>query len=94
MTRTRGKKNTVARAHPELLRDSAATAIAHFLEQLDGETCSDIYELVMAQVEEPLLRAVLDHTNGNQSRAAALLGLNRGTLRTKLRRHGIVDSSD
>ncbi len=73
-----------------LLRESAAAAIAHFLDSLDGETCIDLHDMVMSQVEEPLLRAVLAHTQGNQSKAAAMLGLNRGTLRTKLRRHGLL----
>ena len=73
-----------------LLRDSAATAVAQFLNSLDGETCVDLHDMVMSQVEEPLLRAVLAHTQGNQSKAAAMLGLNRGTLRTKLRRHGLL----
>lgn len=77
-----------------LLKDSVAESITRFLEQLDGETCVDLYDMVLTQVEEPLLRAVLEHTDGNQSKAAAMLGLNRGTLRTKLRRHGLTPSSD
>jgi Fis family transcriptional regulator len=44
----------------------------------------------MSQVEEPLLRAVLEATGGNQSRAAAMLGLNRGTLRTKLKHYKLI----
>ena len=46
--------------------------------------------MVMAQVEEPLLRAVMKATCGNQSKAAAMLGLNRGTLRTKLRHYKLL----
>jgi Fis family transcriptional regulator len=77
-----------------LLKDSVTQAIEVFLEQLDGETCIGLYDMVLGQVEEPLLRAVMAHTEGNQSRAAAMLGLNRGTLRTKLRRHGLLAPSD
>lgn len=77
-----------------LLRDSVEAAIAQFLRELEGESCVDLYDMVLAQMEEPLLRVVLEHTDGNQSRAAALLGLNRGTLRTKLRRYGLLASSD
>jgi Fis family transcriptional regulator len=49
-----------------------------------------LYDLVLREVEEPLLKAVLDYTEGNQVRAADILGINRGTLRKKLRLHGIA----
>jgi len=48
-----------------------------------------LYRLVLAEVEPPLLTAVLDYCQGNQSRAAQLLGMNRGTLRKKLVHYGI-----
>ena len=50
----------------------------------------DSFGLVLAEVEAPLLRCVLDHTGGNQSLAAQVLGLNRGTLRKKMRRYGLL----
>ena len=81
------EKNTVA---PRPLRESAKEIITHFFEQLDGATCSDLHALVLAQVEEPLFRAVLQETGGNQSKAAAMLGLNRGTLRKKLRQYHLI----
>ena len=71
------------------LRDSAADAITHFLGEID-EQHTDLYNMVIAQVEEPLLAAVMKHTHDNQSQASKLLGLNRGTLRKKLRRYGLV----
>ena len=78
------------RSGPPPLKDSAAEAIAHFLATLDGESCIDLYDMVLSQIEEPLLREVLDYTQHNQSHAAAMLGLNRGTLRKKLRQHGLL----
>ena len=84
------KKSLEQSAGPPPLRDSAAEAIAHFLSTLDGEACSDLYNMVLHQVEEPLLRAVLDYTQQNQSHASAMLGLNRGTLRKKLRQYGLL----
>ena len=42
-------------------------------------------QLVIGEVEKPLFRAVLTYTNGNQSEAAEILGINRGTLRKKLK---------
>jgi Fis family transcriptional regulator len=46
----------------------------------------------MQLVEKPLLEITLTHTRGNQTKAAEILGLNRGTLRTKLKAHGIIVS--
>ena len=87
----RRKKNP---SGPQPLRDSASEAIGHFLQTLDGEPCSELYEMVLQQVEEPLFKAVLDYTQHNQSHAAAMLGLNRGTLRKKLRQHGLLAESE
>ena len=87
----RRKKNL---SGPQPLRDSASEAIGHFLQTLDGEPCSELYEMVLHQVEEPLFKAVLDYTQHNQSHAAAMLGLNRGTLRKKLRQHGLLAESE
>ena len=87
----RRKKNP---SGPQPLRDSASEAIGHFLETLDGEPCSELYDMVLQQVEEPLFKAVLDYTQHNQSHAAAMLGLNRGTLRKKLRQHGLLGESE
>ena len=79
---------------PPPLKDSAAEAIAHFLATLDGESCIDLYDMVLRQIEEPLLREVLDYTQHNQSHAATMLGLNRGTLRKKLRQYGFLSEAD
>lgn len=79
---------------PPPLKDSAAEAIAHFLATLDGESCIDLYDMVLSQIEEPLLREVLDYTQHNQSHAATMLGLNRGTLRKKLRQYGLISEPE
>ena len=54
---------------------------------------TNVYELVMAEVEPELLKAVMRHTNNNQSKAANVLGLNRATLRKKLHRYNIIEKS-
>jgi Fis family transcriptional regulator len=78
-------------AAPELtLRRHAERALQDYFAHLDGHPPAGLYDLVLREVEEPLLRAVLDHCGGNQSQAAALLGLNRGTLRKKLRDFGLT----
>jgi len=55
-----------------------------YFQDLDGHGTQDLYRLVLETVEPPMLRAVLRHTDGNQTRAAQILGINRGTLRKKL----------
>ena len=71
------------------LRECVARAVRRYLSDLDGDTPDDLYELVLTEVEAPLLREVLHWAGGNQSKAAAALGMNRATLRKKLRQHGI-----
>jgi len=72
------------------LAESVEEALERYLEQLDGEPACDLYEVVLAEVERPLLRCVMAHVGHNQSRAAALLGLSRGTLRKKRKSYGII----
>ena len=59
------------------------------LPNLNGHKPAHLYDMVLREVEEPLFRAVLDYSAGNQCRAAAILGINRGTLRKKLRQFGL-----
>ncbi len=86
--------STHRQSGPPPLKNSAAEAIAHFLATLDGESCIDLYDMVLRQIEEPLLREVLNYTQHNQSHAATMLGLNRGTLRKKLRQYGLLSEAD
>lgn len=74
------------------LRAQTASALDIYFNNLDGHTPGELYNLVMSQVEEPLFRAVLGYVDGNQSRAAEVLGINRGTLRKKLREYGLHDA--
>ena len=71
------------------LRSHAEQALDSYFASLNGHAPAHLYELVLREVEEPLFRAVLDYVEGNQSRAADMLGINRGTLRKKLRHYGI-----
>ena len=72
------------------LKTAAEDASRQFIETLDGEETVEFYNLVLAEVEEPLLRVVMEYTANNQSRAATMLGLNRGTLRKKLRQYDLL----
>jgi Fis family transcriptional regulator len=71
------------------LRSMTEQALDSYFTSLNGHAPGRLYDLVMREVEEPLFRAVLDYAEGNQSRAAEVLGINRGTLRKKLRTYGI-----
>lgn len=77
-------------AAPAVLRDVVAHSVRRYLHDLRDHETDDLYEVVLREIEAPLFREVLRHYDGNQSRAAATLGLNRATLRKKLRAHGIV----
>jgi len=72
------------------LRTHAEHALNDYFASLNGHRPARLYDLVLREVEEPLLKAVLDYTEGNQVRAADILGINRGTLRKKLRQLGIA----
>ena len=56
----------------------------------EGEPVSELYQMVLAEMEIPLLEKVLEYPRGNQTKAAELLGLNRGTLRKKLKQYGLL----
>ena len=75
---------------PGSLRDSAASAMERYFLDLDGQTTTDLYAVVMAEVEPPLLSAVMKYNRQNQSKAAAMLGVNRATLRKKLKQYDLL----
>ena len=64
-------------------------AIEGYFKDLDGETASGVYDMVINCVEKPMLESVLTRVRGNQTHAAQMLGLNRNTLRKKMKAHGI-----
>lgn len=73
------------------LHDSVRQALENYLGQLKGSLPTNLYELILAEVEAPLMEAVMEYTKNNQSRAAIVLGLSRGTLRKKLKLYGMLD---
>lgn len=73
------------------LHDSVRQSLENYLNLHKGQLPSNLYELILAEVEAPLLEAVMEYTKNNQSRAAILLGLSRGTLRKKLKQYGMLD---
>ena len=71
------------------LRNHAEQCLHDYFASLNGHRPAQLYDMVLREVEEPLFKAVLDYVEGNQSRAAGILGINRGTLRKKLRQFGL-----
>jgi len=61
-----------------------------YFKQLDGENPTDIYNMVLKEVELPLLEIVMKQCGDNQSKASKILGINRGTLRNKLKEHNLL----
>ncbi|MBY5268804.1 helix-turn-helix domain-containing protein [Spiribacter salinus] len=65
--------------------------VTSYFEQLDGHSCCDLHRMVIEEAEAPLFETVMHACGGNQTRAAEALGINRGTLRKKLRQYGLDD---
>ncbi|MFT5578890.1 MAG: Fis family transcriptional regulator [Paraglaciecola psychrophila] len=74
----------------QTLRDSVAVALNNYFAHLDGQAVTDVYEMVLSEVEAPLLEEVMKYTRNNQTKASTLLGLNRGTLRKKLKQYDLL----
>lgn len=69
------------------LREHVFETLRIYFHNLGGQAPSNLYDLVRREVEPPLLEIVMQFTDGNQTRAAEILGINRGTLRKKLRQY-------
>ena len=72
------------------LRDSVHLALNNYFRQLDGQPVTDVYQMVLSEIEAPLFESVMAYTKDNQTKASQVLGLNRGTLRKKLKQYGLL----
>jgi Fis family transcriptional regulator len=77
-----------ASAQPSL-RECVAQVVRRYLRDLGDHPAEDLHALVLQEVEAPLFAEVLLHCKGNQSKAAEALGINRSTLRKKLRQYNL-----
>ena len=66
------------------LQDKIEALLDKYFKDLDGENPNNVYSIVLHSVEKPLLIYIMNYAEGNQTRAAKILGLNRNTLRKKL----------
>jgi Fis family transcriptional regulator len=76
------------------LRDAVTEAVRAYLDELDGQLSTDVYQMVLAEIEAPLLTEIMTYTRNNQTRASLMLGLNRGTLRKKLKQYKLITDRD
>lgn len=81
-------------APTQSLRESVTIAVRHYLKDLDGQISADVYQMVLAEIEAPLLQEIMTYTRNNQTKASIMLGLNRGTLRKKLKQYNLISSKD
>ena len=75
------------------LRDAVTQSVRAYLAELDGQLSTDVYQMVLAEVEAPLLEEIMAYTRNNQTKASIMLGLNRGTLRKKLKQYDMISSN-
>jgi Fis family transcriptional regulator len=87
--KTRKDKELMA-SNKKPLRKHTEEALDRYFATLNGDRPGELYDLVMGEVEKPLFKAVMDYTHGNQSQAAGILGINRGTLRKKLKCYSLI----
>ncbi|PJE78786.1 DNA-binding protein Fis [invertebrate metagenome] len=85
-----GQQVSTTQENAGTLRDSVEKAMNNYFAHLDGQDVTNVYSMVLSEVEAPLLETVMAYVKGNQTRAAVLLGLNRGTLRKKLKQYGLL----
>ena len=86
----KSKKKSFDSYSKKPLKDEVRKSMNRYFNQLDQKnTPIDVYQLVLNEVEPPLLRSVMQFSNNNQSKAAKILGINRTTLRTKLKKYKI-----
>ena len=90
MIKTKLKKQTTVDRGEEpekCLADNVQYAMEAYFDDLDGHEASNLYSLFMEEVEKPFFNVVMQYTQGNITHAAKLLGLNRVTLRTRLKKY-------
>lgn len=85
-----GGQTQLQQPQQQSLRDAVEQAMENYFRHLDGQMVTDVYDMVLSEIEAPMLEVVMKYTRHNQTRAAQLLGLNRGTLRKKLKRYGLL----
>ena len=82
--------NTPTAQQENTLRAEVERSLNRYFENIEDEAVTDLHHMVISEVEAPLIEAVMGYCGNNQSKASIMLGLNRGTLRTKLKLYGLL----
>ncbi len=88
----RKKRKKKINGEGKRLSGQVAISMQKYFKELDGEKATNIYYMVLKEVEQPLLETVMKECKGNQTLASQILGLNRGTLRNKLKDYNLLCS--
>ena len=72
------------------LKYQVGLALRRYFKELDGSKATNVFEMVTKEVEKPMLEEVMKFCDGNKTKASKILGINRGTLRTKLKEHKLL----
>ncbi len=88
---TRPEDVSTVQSKSTTLRESVRESLQQYFVRLEEQQPANLYDLVLAEMESPLLEMVLQHTGQNQCTAARLLDISRGTLRKKMKRYGFLN---
>jgi Fis family transcriptional regulator len=89
-TQANSSHHDASSAPQQSLRECAEKNLTLYFHGLGDTPVTGVYDMVLAEIEVPLLEVVMKHTNGNQSVAAEVLGISRGTLRKKLKLYHLI----
>ena len=84
------QESTPTAQQENTLRAEVERSLSRYFKNIEDEPVTDLYHMVISEVEAPLIEAVMGYCGNNQSKASIMLGLNRGTLRTKLKLYGLL----
>ncbi|GJM13801.1 MAG: putative Fis-like DNA-binding protein [Pseudohongiella sp.] len=84
------QENTATVQQENTLRAEVQRSLGRYFENIEDESVTDLHHMFISEVEAPLIEAVMRQCGNNQSKASIMLGLNRGTLRTKLKLYGLL----
>ena len=84
------KKNKRSKRLNGTLKNSTEFALDKYFKTLNGTKPDNLYNLVIKEVEAPLLKKIMEYTENNQTQASKILGINRTTLRTKLKEYKLI----
>ncbi|MDA0279800.1 MAG: DNA-binding transcriptional regulator Fis [Proteobacteria bacterium] len=87
---TQAQDNTPTAQQENTLRAEVERSLSRYFENIENEAVTDLHHMVISEVEAPLIEAIMAYCGNNQSKASIMLGLNRGTLRTKLKLYGLL----